>query len=339
MGGATFDWGHAPFHWGQAATRVPHDPVTLATDAALLAVGVAYGLGVLRLRRRGRRWSPWSTTSFVAGLAAIFVAVGSGLATYDDTNFSAHMVQHSLLMWLAPVLLPFGRPVTLAVQGASRRWQVRIVRLTNSRGSNLLVGWPVWLASYATMPVYLLTALYGVSLQDHAVHDLVHAWFLTVGFLFWQGVLGLDPVRRRRSHLWRMVGLAARMPIQTALGVVLMATPVRLVQDTSLGATHAGGQVLWMATMVASGIGTVTLLAQWAVADERRGRRHDRQVAVASRLDRLDVARRQLRHLAGGPLEVGPVEVGPVEVGPVEAGPVEAGLLAAPEGASGERSG
>ncbi len=333
VGGARFDWGHAPFHWAQAATSAPHDPVTLATDAVVLGAALGYGWGVLRLRRRGRRWSRWSTAAFVAGLAAIFVAVGSGLAEDDDVNFTVHMVQHSLLMWLAPVLLAFGRPLTLVIQASPRRLQVPVVRLASSRGASLLVGWPVWLVSYATMPVYLLTPLYGLSLRDQTVHDLVHAWFLTVGFLFWQGVLGLDPVRRRHSHLWRMAGLAAGMPIKSGLGVVLMATPARLVQDVSLGATHAGGQVLWMTTMVASGIGMVTLLAQWAVADERRGRRHDRRAGVELQLDQLADARAQLRRLAGGTAEAGPAVQAPLagEVPVALAGPLAGEVLAGAE--------
>ena len=55
---------------------------------------------------------------FLAGLAGGRRRHPDGLARYDTTLFSVHVVQHVLLGMVAPVLLALGAPVTLALQAA-----------------------------------------------------------------------------------------------------------------------------------------------------------------------------------------------------------------------------
>jgi len=59
---------------------------------------------------RVRKWAPWCGAAFVAGMVVLFKAVGSGLARYDDRP-SVIVVQHVLLMMVAPPLVVLGRPV------------------------------------------------------------------------------------------------------------------------------------------------------------------------------------------------------------------------------------
>src|SRR5688500_12690741 len=61
------------------------------------AVGL-YLYGVAVLRRRGDRWPLGRTLAFVvAGMGTFWFATSSGLAAYDTTLLSVHMVQHMLL--------------------------------------------------------------------------------------------------------------------------------------------------------------------------------------------------------------------------------------------------
>ncbi len=65
--------------------------------------------GPLAGRPDGRRswWSGW---------AVLLVATSSGLAAYDTTLLSVHMVQHMVLSMLVPLALALGAPVTLALR-------------------------------------------------------------------------------------------------------------------------------------------------------------------------------------------------------------------------------
>ena len=69
------------------------------------------------LRRRGDRWPVGRTLSFVVvGMGSFFFATASGLARYDTTLLSVHMVQHMVLSMVVPLALALGAPVTLALR-------------------------------------------------------------------------------------------------------------------------------------------------------------------------------------------------------------------------------
>src|ERR1035438_2034411 len=80
--------------------------------AVVVILAVLYGWGVVRVARRhpARPWPAWRTGMFAAGLAVVVVATQSGIGAYDDVLFWDHMVQHLMLLMVAPVLLIFGQP-------------------------------------------------------------------------------------------------------------------------------------------------------------------------------------------------------------------------------------
>ncbi len=53
------------------------------------------------------------TIAFFAALQVIMLATESGIGTYDDTLSGDHMIQHLMLLMIAPPLLVAGQPVTL----------------------------------------------------------------------------------------------------------------------------------------------------------------------------------------------------------------------------------
>ena len=81
-----------------------------ATLVALVVLAVPYALGVTRLRGR---WPVARTCAFVAGVVALAAALLSGIDAYADRLLSVHMVQHLLLMLVAPALLLWGAPLRL----------------------------------------------------------------------------------------------------------------------------------------------------------------------------------------------------------------------------------
>ena len=103
--------------------------------------GAAYLAGAWRVGRRhpARPWPRHRTLAFLLGLAVIAIAVQSSAGAYDDVLFSAHMVQHLLLIMAAPPLPGAGE-----VQQAAhhRRYDVaeRPGRVLAGQGRHLDLG-------------------------------------------------------------------------------------------------------------------------------------------------------------------------------------------------------
>lgn len=257
--------------------------VAMAIEAAVV---VWYLWSARRLAGRGRRWSPWRTVSFVSGILLVVVAVQSGLASYDDSVFAMHVVQHLLLMNFAPILLALGAPVTLALQASSRPVQRFLLEVLHSRVV-VVVTHPavVVTLAYVTMIAFFLTPLYQFALEHPLVHQLTHLHFLVSGALFWWLVVGLDPSRWRLSHAQKLGVLAVGIPVTAVLGLSLTGAHSSVAPlFHTVADTHAGGSVLWVAgeltTLVAMGI----VVYQWMRAEERKADRADR------RLDALEAA-------------------------------------------------
>jgi putative copper resistance protein D len=264
----------------QLLTAWQHDWLSvlgIVVEALVLAL---YVLATRRLAARGRHWSSWRTTSFAAGMVLVLVALQSGLASYDDSVFLIHTVQHLLLMNFAPILLVLGAPMTLALQSSSRPTQERLLRLLHHPVVEVITHPAVVVTlAYATMIMYFLTPLYRLSLEHDWLHVLFHFHFLASGFLFWWLVVGLDPSRWRLSHGQRLAALAAGIPVTAIIGVTLTGAHASVAPAFhTVGDTHAGGSVLWVAgeltTLVALGIAAY----QWMRYEERQAARADRRL-------------------------------------------------------------
>lgn len=275
----------------QLLTGVQTGSLAFGGYALELVLIVWYAACVLRLRGKGRSWSPLRTTSFVAGVVTIWIATGSGLASYDDSNFTMHVVQHLILMNVSPMLLGLGAPITLALQASKRSLQSRIIRVLRGR----VVSWltfPVVTASlsYATMIVYFLTPLYAISERHPLFHDYVHLHFLVAGCLYWWVVTGLDHSRWRLSYPAKLGYLATGVPINAILGISLVGARKSIDPAlNTLADTHAGGAVLWGVgeLMIVAALGM--LFVQWSRADRREAYRLDRRLEqeLAARGDAL----------------------------------------------------
>lgn len=230
----------------------PLDPGSLAVDAVLAVLAGGYLVGVRRLRRGGRSWSTVSAGCFAAGLFLVLLALGGGIARYDDSSFPVHMSQHVLLMMAAPPLLVLGRPVRLLVRAGRRPLQRRVVRLVHSTPTRLLAGPLAWVLYFGTMCGYLLSPLYGASIRSNAVHVSMHAVFLFVGLCYWESIIGGDG-RRAVPPVVRGLGLMLAAPLESALGLFLMVR-TRPMYGTTLQATHAVGELFWMEAMAVMGV-------------------------------------------------------------------------------------
>src|SRR6266699_1119848 len=137
-----------PFGWHAVLTQWQAAPVVTASVVVLACL---YLWGVVRVARQhpARPWPVWRTGLFLAGLAVIVIALQSGIGTYDDVLFWDHMVQHLMLIMVAPPLLIFGQPITLLLHASRNPLHGSATRVLRSPVASALT-WPVFgFAAYA----------------------------------------------------------------------------------------------------------------------------------------------------------------------------------------------
>jgi cytochrome c oxidase assembly factor CtaG len=171
-------------------------------------------------RCTARPWPAVRTLAFLGGLSVVAVATQAWIGVHDDTSLTDHMVQHLLLIMVAPPLLIAGRPVTLLLHTVGNPWHTRVKRAVRSRAVTALTWPPAGVALYAA--AVLGTHLTGLILARGAVHDAEHGAYLLAGYLYFLPVIGSEPVRWRPPVLGRYLLLLAGMPADLLTGAVLM---------------------------------------------------------------------------------------------------------------------
>ena len=150
--------------------------------AATVTLVIAFaGAVYLRGWLRHHTIPVWRAVSFFAGLFAIWVAVVSPVASLDSHMLTAHMIQHLLLMTIAPPLIWLGEPLIAA-------WPLR---WPFPKQLGKLLGHPAfcWLAAAAALVAWHVPAIFRLGMQSSTWHFVEHATFLTTGLLFWWPVI------------------------------------------------------------------------------------------------------------------------------------------------------
>lgn len=160
----------------------------------VLALG--YMRGWLRLRSRSTdAVDAWRAAGFLLGLVLIWIAVASPLAWGDAHSLTVHMVQHLVLMSLAPPLIWLADPVrrlTCALPSRLRESVAfPIARWRPSQRLGRLLGHPFvcWVAATTALVAWHVPALLTLSMHSNGWHAIEHASFLAGGLLFWWPVV------------------------------------------------------------------------------------------------------------------------------------------------------
>ncbi|MCU1334063.1 MAG: hypothetical protein JWM08_3055 [Candidatus Angelobacter sp.] len=162
----------------------------------LTIVGSFYARGWLHLREAFPRLITLAHLSaFAGGIISIFIAVVSPLASMDHELLSVHMVQHLLLMAIAPPLVLLGSPVPALLRGLPQDLvQAIVCQLQSSawvRRITTSICHPMfcWFAGTATVIAWHLPSLFALGLHSDGWHEAESASFLVAGFLFWWPVI------------------------------------------------------------------------------------------------------------------------------------------------------
>jgi putative membrane protein len=143
---------------------------------------------------------------FLTGVLVLLVALESPLDALGDTYlFSAHMLQHQLLILAVPPLLLLGIPAeargekALRQSGALRQPQIgqepRVLNKLMAPARSMLP----WLVGVGTVWAWHLPAFFDAALADERIHLVEHLSFLIASTIFWWPVL--SPWKEQRLPL------------------------------------------------------------------------------------------------------------------------------------------
>jgi putative membrane protein len=163
----------------------------------LYLVAILYLAGTWRVWRRagfGRGIRRAQVVCFWAGWTALALSLLSPLHWLSERLFSAHMIEHEVLMAVAAPLFVLARPGGALLWGLPARWrpvlggvgQVRAVSLlwrghSDPLAATLLHGAAIWL--------WHIPALFEAALLNEALHWLQHLSFLVTGLFFWWALI------------------------------------------------------------------------------------------------------------------------------------------------------
>lgn len=194
------------------ATAWNWEPSVLLGCAALSAIFLV--IARLRLTRQA--------IAYQAGVLVLFLALESPIDVLgEDYLFSAHMLQHLLLILVVPPLLLLGIP---------RQWFERLLNWGPAGKIERLLGQPAIALILAIGTLYLwhIPALYDAAVENEAIHSLEHLSFLVTATIFWWPVINPVKDQRRVSGLGTMFYIFVGAVANTVLGIILTFAPAVL---------------------------------------------------------------------------------------------------------------
>ncbi len=227
--------------------------------AYVVVAGLLYLIGGRRYSRAARSRERWREACFTLGLVTIVLALQSPLDGYADKLLWMHMVQHILLLSIAPPLILLGRPwprmwlgipvrprTALGRTLARSRWTAPLRALSHPRQA--------FVAFNATLIGWHIPIAYDTTLRYQAVHDLEHAMFFFTGLLFWAHIVEPGPLRARLSWPARMGYLVGSMVVGWLLAITLWLLPHPLYSPYAVLVHRPGGVTALADQQIAAGV-------------------------------------------------------------------------------------
>jgi len=234
------------FNW----TAWHADPSILA---GLAVLGGAYCAATLWRRRiaPGMVAEPLKAVSFFGGLAVMFVALTGPVHDLSDYYlFSAHMIQHMLLVFALPPLLLHGTP------GWMLRPLLRDARLLRL-GRALTRPTGAFAVFNLILVAWHLPPLYNLAMEQLPVHIVEHLMIMAASVILWWPVLSPLPELPRAAYPIQLLYLfVVGLPMVMVAIFITMADSVlypyyaaapRVWERLTPHADqHLGGLIMWI---------------------------------------------------------------------------------------------
>ena len=274
-------WGSARAHTADETAMQPWHLQWSFEPRVLICLAVSAGLYVVGLVRLwghtsgGRGVRPVQALAFAAGWAVLLAALVSPLDQLGGQLFSAHMIQHELLMIVAAPLLVLGRPLAAWAWALPLRWRRACGAFFHApawRAPWLVVTSPLsaWVLHALALWVWHVPRFFEAALASETVHAFQHIAFLLTALLFWWSIFGA--VTRKHQGI-ALISLFTTMVHTGALGALLTLSQVAWYASyavtapayglTALEDQQVGGLVMWVPAGLAYLIAGLVLAARW----------------------------------------------------------------------------
>ena len=236
------------------------DPLVLL---GVLAGVILYLRGWRVLRRvMPARFPAWRLGMFLAGMLALWFALASPIEPLSSLLLSAHMIQHLLLISVAPPLILLGSPLLPLLRGLPRGFA--------HDGLGPFLAWPKlrrfghalthpvvgWLAMVFSLCAWHVPLAFDLALRSPGWHKVEHACFFFASVLFWWPVVRPFP-SRPHWPLWSVpLYLLATDLVNSVLCAILTFSEhslyagyqmvPRLFGTTALSDQVTAGVIMWV---------------------------------------------------------------------------------------------
>ena len=287
-------------------------------------LGTLYARGWWQLHRRAPdRFAFSQLIAFLTGLVTVVVALLSPLDAFAGWLLTVHMIQHLLLMMVAPPLILWGAPYLPLLSGLPRRFSINgFGRFLSSAVLRKVAGFVshpafCWAAFISVNVAWHVPVLYELALRSPSWHRVEHFLFLNTALLFWLPVIQPRPWVARTPR-WLILPYLVLADFQnTALSAFLIfydrvvyptyATVPRITDLTALEDQAAAGALMWVASsvffLVPLGLITIQLMSNQRMRSRKgsirrmgpiKARSHGRSKPVKSDLLLLPLVGRLL---------------------------------------------
>jgi putative copper resistance protein D len=283
----------------------------------LIFVVALYIKGVIILSRRGVKWPVGRTIAFAVGISAVDFATSGGLGLYSHFSFSAHMSAHMVIGMIAPIGIVLGAPITLALRTLpiGRDPQERGIRgsfiaLLHSKLGKFYTNPIVALAIFdGSLFALYFTPLFGNLMQGHTGHFIMSLHFLLAGILFFQILIGIDPMPQKVPYLVKIIIIFAAMSIHAFFSITIMSASTlidggyfaqleRPWATDLLADQKLGGSIGWAMGEIPILLALLATFIQWSRADKKEANRIDRAADRASAMGEDDELAQYNRYLS-----------------------------------------
>lgn len=254
---------------------------SLDPSLAYVAVaGLLYWVGGHGYRARRH---PLAAVSFYVGLLTIVLALDSPIDSYADDLFWVHMLQHILLLTVAPPLILLGRPWPRMWRGLPLGARTEVGRtIARARWTRpvraLARPIPAWVLYSVTIVAWHIPAAYNATLTSGPIHNAEHTMFFVFGMLFWARVIDPGPLRPRLVWPARLGYVAGAMVVGWMLAIALVVVPHPLYGHYTALVTRPGGisaltdqqiagGMMWVPGSIAYGVTLLIGLYRWLEPD------------------------------------------------------------------------
>jgi putative membrane protein len=217
---------------------------------------------------------------FVTGILVLVAALISPIDALGEQILAMHMVQHVLLLDVAPILLILGLTKVL-LRPATRR----IHAIEQRVGFLAAPLFAVFLYT-AAMWVWHVPALYDAAAEHSVVHVLEHLSFTGAGFLYWWHLLSPVSTRLRREGTTPIVYMVSTKVTVGFLGILLTFAPNAVFSYYENQPEYWGlnadadqalaGVIMAIEQSIVMGIALVVLFTRMLAQSEREEQRKER---------------------------------------------------------------